>query len=177
MKIITTTKVVIGKTKFKVNEFTSNLEPTKRVRVFSNSPNSCLGPKIEYFGNTIEAYVKSYGEEKIVVNYTFPRLADFHCYSRTSIYRIEGSDDGKNIKVGEAVCLNLDKIEIDVKCCRFPKYYKGISLPTDTQELEITYFLVFASGSEFEILWTTEDINADTHVFGGMSSVGYGYFN
>jgi hypothetical protein len=50
----------------------------------------------------------------------------------------------------------------------YEKYYEGVSLPTDTQELEITYFLVFASGSEFEILWSAEDINADTHVLGGL---------
>ena len=93
-------------------------------------------------------------------------------YTRTSIYRI---DDGK--KIGEATCkLSISNVEPDVRCCHYPEYYRGSKHPTDWQKLEISYFLTIKPGTNFEILYLTEDIDPDVHVLGGMGSLGYGQF-
>ena len=158
------TPVVVGNTKFRLSDYLLIPQPDFELKtaLVVRSAEDLLF-KMEYFGKSVKfgAYT-----------FRFPSIETLmQPYTRTSIYRLE---DGA--KVGEAKCVSFD-IRLDIRNCHYPKYYFGSERPTDTQALQKMYFLTFAAGSNFEIIYITEPFDPNTHVLGGMSSAGYGEIN
>jgi len=153
-------RVRVGKTDF----LASQLEITQGRGELSYDFNKCLYIAALAYGETLKPL-----------------------YTRTSIYRVDGD---ANVKVGEAVALN-PVWKLDVRNCHFPQYYmnkkcdecgkremcNGCDLrPLDTQVPKVTYFWTFEAPTRFEVLWANEVLSPETHVLGGASAVGYGFF-